>query len=89
VRLHVEERDLILNETFAGPDFTARLEAAKQVSDALVVYYSSEELDDLIGYIAAAANHNPDKKIQISLDALGDSLEALLDSYMDLEDHQD
>ncbi|MBN1221832.1 MAG: hypothetical protein JXB23_01195 [Candidatus Aminicenantes bacterium] len=89
VRLHVEERDLILNETLAGPDLTAKLETAKSVSDAIVVYYSTEELDGLIGYIAAEANHNPRKKIRERLDALCDSLEDLLDSYMDLEDRQD
>lgn len=85
VRLHVEERDLILNETLAGPDLTYRLESAKQVTDFVVVYYSSEELDNLIGYVAAEANHNHDRKMQEILDALYDSLEALLDSYMNLK----
>lgn len=85
VRLHVEERDLILKETLAGPDLTDRLESAKQVTDSVVVYYSSEELDNLIGYVAAEANHNPDRKMQEILDALYDSLEALLDSYMNLK----
>ncbi|MFC2165403.1 hypothetical protein ACFLT2_10470 [Acidobacteriota bacterium] len=85
VRLHVEERDLILNNTFAGPDLTARLKTTKLVSDSVVVYYSSEELENLIGYVAAEANHNPDKRIQKALDALYDSLDALLDAYMSLK----
>jgi len=86
VRLHVEERDLILNQTFAGPDLTDRLESTKQVTDSVVVYYSSEELENLIGYIAAEGNHNPDRKIQEALNALYDSLDALLDAYLDLKD---
>ncbi|MGB6866228.1 MAG: hypothetical protein WBE11_11100 [Candidatus Aminicenantaceae bacterium] len=89
LRLHVEERDLIVNETLAGPDLTDRLESAKQVIDSVVVYYSSEELENLIGYVAAEANHNPDRKMQEALDALYDSLDALLDFYMDLKDCQD
>jgi len=89
VRLHVKERDLILNETFAGPDLTTKLETAKPVSNAIVVYYGIAELDDLIGYIAAEANHTPSRNIGERLDALCDSLEDLLDSYMDLEDSQD
>lgn len=83
VRLHVEEKDLILNETLAGPDLTDRLEAAKEVLDAVVVYYTLDELDNLLGYIAAEANHSHDRKIQEALDDLSDSLEALLDSYTD------
>ena len=85
VRLHVEERDLILNETLAGPDLTDRMGSAKQVTDSVVVYYSSDELENLIGYVAAEANHNPDIKIQKVLDALYDSLDALLDAYMSLK----
>ncbi len=86
VRLHVEERDLILNETLTGPDLTDSLKSTKQVADSVVVYYSSEELENLIGYIAAEANHNPDQKIQEDLDALYDSLDALLDAYLSLKD---
>lgn len=86
VRLHVDERDLILNETLAGPDLTDRLESAKQVTDSVVVCYNSEELENLIGYVAAEANHPPERKIQEALDALYDSLDALLDAYMSLKD---
>ncbi len=52
---------------------------------SVVVYYSSEELENLTGYVAAEANHNPDRKIQEALDALYDSLEALLDAYISLK----
>jgi hypothetical protein len=36
--------------------------------------------------LAAEANHNPDRKIQEALDALYDSLDALLDAYLGLKD---
>ncbi|MGD9345597.1 MAG: hypothetical protein PVH84_07020 [Candidatus Aminicenantes bacterium] len=88
VRFHVEERNLIVNETLTGPDLTDRLKSTKQVAHSVVVYYSSEELENLIGYIAAEANHNPDKQTQEDLDALYDSLDALLDAYVSLKDLQ-
>jgi hypothetical protein len=50
VRFHVEERDLIVNETLSGPDLTDRLKSTKQVADSVVVYYSSEELENLISF---------------------------------------
>lgn len=83
VRFHVEEKDLILNETLINPDLTDTLETAKEVSKAVVVYFSPNELDDIIDHIAAAANHCPDRKIQDALDELYDSLSALLDFHID------
>ena len=52
VRLHVEEKDLILNETLIDPDLTDRIEMVKEVSEAVVVYFNPDELDDLINHIA-------------------------------------
>jgi hypothetical protein len=83
VRFHMEEKDLILTETLIGPDLTDRLNAAKEVSEVVVVYFGSDELDDLIDHIAAAANHCTDSKIQEDLDSLYDSLSALLDFHLD------
>lgn len=83
VRLHVEEKDLIRNETLVDPNLTYRFEAVKEVSEAVVVYFSPDELDNLIDHIAAAANHCNDRKIQDALDDLYDSLSALLDFCLD------
>lgn len=89
VRLHIEEKDLILNEIFIEPDLTDRLETAKEVSEVVVVYFSPDELDDLLDHIAAAANHCHDKKIQDALDEIYDSLSALLEFYLDRENDSD
>ena len=83
IRFHMVEKDLILNETLIDPDLTDRLKAAKEVSEVVVVYFGSDELDDLIDHIAAAANHCTERKIQGDLDTLYDSLSALLDFHLD------
>jgi len=43
-------------------------------------YYTPEELEVLLGYICARANHTSDKDLEDALDALYESLEDLLDS---------
>ena len=80
VRFDIVERDLIKNNTFSGPDLTDRLDAAKEVTNSITVYYSPEELEALLGYIAAEANHTTDIDLENELDALYESLEVLLDT---------
>lgn len=80
VRLNLEERDLIQNETLASPDLTGRLESADEVLNSITAYYTPEELEALLGYIAAEANHASDKDLEDALDVLYESLEDLLDS---------
>jgi len=89
VRLHVEEKKLILNETLIDPDLTDRFKAAKKVSEAVVIYFRPDEFDDLLDHVAAAANHCPDRKIQNALDDLYDSLSALLDFHADRKEDLD
>ena len=85
VRLYIEEKDLIMDETSADPDLTNRLQTTKQVSDAVVVYYTLEELEDLLGYIAAEANHCNNPKVQNILDLLYRKIDDILDSYGNLK----
>jgi len=80
VRFDIVERDLIKNKTFAGPDLLDRLDAAKKIGNSVTVYYTPEELEALLGYIAAEANNTIDKDLEASLDALYESLEVLLDA---------
>jgi len=63
IKFTPEERDLIINHTFAGPDLTKRLQIAEIKGKHLIVKYSAYDLEELIGYIAAEANHTDDKKI--------------------------
>lgn len=74
-----------MDETSADPDLTNRLQTTKQVSDAVVVYYTLEELEDLLGYIAAEANHCNNPKVQNILDLLYRKIDDILDSYGNLK----
>lgn len=82
VKLSLHERDLIRKCTGYDPDF-ARDAVVK--GKAVQVHLSLDELDDLIGYTAAEANHSDNQKLQRELDDLCDKLEKILDSYEDEE----
>lgn len=81
-----DEIELILGRTFAGGDLTDRLEALLEdqdeeglAEDTCVVCYTPEELEDLIGFVAAEANHAKNKRLRDRLDELCDKLEGALD----------
>jgi len=59
-----EERTLILEYTLAGPDLTDRLRVASIQGRKLVAKFTLDDLDELLGYIAAEANHSEDPKLQ-------------------------
>ena len=77
------ERELVLHHTLAGPDVTGSLEAARKVGGRFSVQYTLEDLDELLGYIAAEANHSKSKRLQKELDALHDRLTRVMESYDD------
>jgi len=83
IKFTPEERDLIIDHTFAGPDLTKRLQIAEIKGKHLVVKYSTYDLEELIGYIAAEANHTDDKKIAKKLDKLFERLSRILDKKID------
>jgi len=78
-----EERDLVLAYTFSGPDLTERLRLAPVAGAKLAVRYTLDDLDELIGYIAAEANHMQDAALQEELDTLVERLKAEMESYDD------
>ena len=79
IKITPEERDLILDLTFADEVLTDRLKIAEMRGKHLVARNSISDLDDLIGFIAAEANHTEDKKLQKKLDRLIDKLERMLE----------
>ncbi len=83
VVMTIEERQLITDETHAGPDLTKRLTAAELKGKNLSVQYTLDELDALLGYIAAEANHTEDKKSQKKLDRLYEKLTKTMETYDD------
>jgi len=83
VAFTVEERGLILDHTLAGPDLTGRLSIAEVRGNKLVAKFTLDDLDELIGYIAAEANHTPESKFEESLDKLYGGLKTTMESYDD------
>ena len=82
IKLTIEERDLILNQTFAGDDLTERLNEAMADGKQIKVTYTLDELEDLAGFIAAEANHAEDKKLEKKLDALYDKISDIENNYL-------
>ncbi len=82
IKFTPQERDLIIDHTFTGPDLTKRLQIAEIKGTRLIVKYSTYDLDELIGFIAAEANHTDDKKIEKKLDRLFDKLNSILEKYV-------
>jgi hypothetical protein len=74
IRLTIDERDLILNHTFAGDDLTGKLHEAKVEGKNIKVAFTVDELDDLAGFIAAEANHTKDKILEKKLEDLYDKI---------------
>lgn len=83
VKLSVSDRDLIVCYTLAGPDLTDRLERANAAGSWIIAQYTLAELDELLGFIAAEANHARTRKLQRQLDKLYDRLKIVEGSYAD------
>ena len=81
VQFTTQERDLIVDHTFTGPDLTQRLQIAEIKGKHLIAKYSMYDLDELIGFIAAEANHTDDKKIEKKLDRLFYRLSSILEKF--------
>jgi len=64
---------------FLDNEIINKLNHAEIIGSNLLVTLTVEELDYLLGFIAAEANHSKDKDIEADLDDLYDSLEKYID----------
>jgi len=78
-----------INRTFAGPDLTKRLHIAEIKGKHLITKYSTYDLEELIGYIAAEATHANDKKTEKTLDRLLERLSHILDKSIEYDDEDE
>ena len=83
-----DERGLIIDHTFAGPDLTKRLQIAEIKGKHLITKYSTYDLEELIGFIAAEANHTDDKKNGKKLDRLFERLTRILDKSIEYDEDE-
>ena len=70
VKLTLQERDLIRNETLSNPDF-ARFAVIE--GKGVILNLSLDDIEEIQGYIAAEANHTKNKKLQKELDRIFDN----------------
>ena len=85
LELNQRERDLIISHTFADESITDRLRIAPRPGQRPVFHFTLDELDELIGDVAAEANHAKNKVLQEQLDQLCDRIEAVLSRYTDAD----
>jgi hypothetical protein len=75
LELNRRERDLIISHTFADESITNRLRVVPQQGQRPVFHFTLDELDELVGDVAAEANH-ANKVLQEQLDRLCERIEA-------------
>lgn len=78
--LTLRERDLIRDETFCDPGFT---KCAVVDGTGIRVELSLDEIEEIQGYVAAAANHTNNAKLRKELDRLFAKFQEYLDTYDD------
>ena len=83
VRLSARERDLVVEKAFLDPEVERALQRASAVGSKLVVNLNLDDIDDLLGCVAAEANHCDDPRVHSVLDTVCDRLGALLDRFTD------
>lgn len=83
VQFSTRERDLVVEKVFLDPEVETALLGATPLGSRLVVHLDLDDIDDLLGCVAAEANHCDDGKAQGVLDAVGDRLSALLNRFTD------
>jgi len=79
--LTTHDRDLILDHTLVDGDLRARVETAIETSaERVMIRLTPDDLNDLLEWIAAAANHAETRELEKTLDTLYDRLQRVEDS---------
>jgi DNA-binding MarR family transcriptional regulator len=83
VRLTAGQRDLILDHTFIDSELEKLLRVAVTDAASIVVGLTLDDLDDLLGHVAAQANHSKDAKLRKRLETLSNRLRDIEQSHTD------
>lgn len=79
IRLSFPERDLILGLPSLDQDMEKRFRLATLSGGSIAVPMNAYDLDELLGAVAAVANHEKNRKRQKALDTLSRRIEKILD----------
>jgi hypothetical protein len=82
VKLRSRDRELIDKLTFVDPDYSSRLHSMSRSRD-LLGHFTLDELEDLLGCIAAEANHTPNRQYETELDSLHERLQEIMEGHDD------
>ena len=82
-RLVARERDLILERALLDPDIDARLRTAPVSGSTVVVRLTLDDVDDLLGCVAAEANHSTNPGERKLFSAVCSRLTHLLETHTD------
>ena len=82
VRMTARDKQLLLEYTLGYAEYVERLEPIQGSTD-LLGRYTLDDLEDIIGYIAAEASHTDDAKLKNELVALFDRLYKIQRSFDD------
>ena len=82
VRMTMRDRELLTEYSLGDPEYAERLHPA-ETGKGLLGEYTLDDLEDMLGYVAAEANHTDDKKLRRELDALFDRLLRIQRSFDD------
>ncbi len=83
VRLSPLQRDLILAHTFIDPELQQRLRVAEVDGASIVARLTLDDLDDLLGHVAAEANHSKDATLRRRLDMIYQRLRDVDEAHTD------
>lgn len=82
VRVTQQDRQLLESLVIGDPEYVARLRAVPGASD-FVGEFTLDDLEDILGHVAAEANHAEDSRRQDELDDLYKRLLRIQRSYDD------
>jgi len=83
VRLSPTQRDLILERAFIEPELERRLRVAESEGASIVARLTLDDLDELLGAVAAEANHAGDARLRKRLVAVCDRLRDVEEAHAD------
>lgn len=81
ISISAGERDLIKEHTFIDLELKEILDHARKTRKGLIIDITLDDLDELLGFIAAEASHTKDADLERALDEIYDRLSAIEARY--------
>jgi len=83
VRLSPAQRDLILEHAFIDPELEQRLRVAEAEGASIIARLTLDDIDELLGSVAAEANHSKDARLRKRLDTIYERLRDVEEAHTD------